>query len=125
MPWKRGIVLIPTQDTTYQAFDMHLAIGQISNDQDFVHRCDGRGTNPHRMFSCLHSWYGGYQVATVEGPRYDGGYQVASRGIARVEGLGGGASKELEYDRHKQRKPNGVKEDACVKNAGPWKMGTS
>ena len=31
------------------------------------------------MFSCLHSWYGGYQVATVEGARYDGGYQVASR----------------------------------------------
>ena len=55
------------------------------------------GTNPHRMFSCLHSWYGGYQVATVEGPRYDGGYQVASCGIARVEVHGGGASKELEY----------------------------
>ena len=94
MPWKRGIVLIPTQDTTYQAFDMHLAIGQMTK----ISCTDGRGTNPHRMFSCLHSWYGGYQVATVEGPRYDGGYQVASRGIARVEGLGGGASKDLEYN---------------------------
>ena len=88
MPWKRVIVLIPTQDTTYQAFDMHLAIGQMTKIS-----CTDGGYQPSSDVSCLHSWYGGYQVATVEGARYDGGYQVASCGIARVGVHGGGASK--------------------------------
>ena len=68
--------------------DMHLAIGQMTKIS-----CTDGGYQPSSDVSCLHSWYGGYQVATVEGPRYDGGYQVASCGIARVEGQGGGASK--------------------------------
>jgi hypothetical protein len=49
------------------------------------------------------SWYGGYQLATVWRAVGHGGYQVSSVGNVRVEGHGGGASKELEYYRKKEQ----------------------
>ena len=57
------------------------------------------GGVPNQLIVCMlsESWYGGYQLATVWRAVGHGGYQVSSVGNVRVEGHGGGASKELEY----------------------------
>ena len=62
------------------------------------------GGIPNQLIVCMlsESWYGGYQLATVWRAVGHGGYmsmyQVSSVGNVRVEGHGGGASKELEYE---------------------------